>query len=168
MGSVSCSAISTVLHFICIYDMDSAEFQLRGREMIDYIVNYLENVGDRRVTPDVTPGYLRPLLPATAPENPEPWEDMMHDVEEKILTGMTHWQHPRFHAYFSSGNSYPSFLASGVVSRGGGVIQSSASECILDALLAARALAIKRLRLVYGDHVEDGVLLSKLVAYCSK
>merc|ERR1712042_295841 len=90
----SCSAISTVLHytFICIYDMDSAEFQLRGREMIDYIVNYLENVGDRRVTPDVAPGYLRPLLPATAPENPEPWEDMMHDVEEKILTGMTHWQ----------------------------------------------------------------------------
>merc|ERR1712042_13714 len=213
MGSVSCSAISTVLHltFVCIYDMDSAEFQLRGREMIDYIVNYLENVGDRRVTPDVAPGYLRPLLPATAPENPEPWEDMMHDVEEKILTGMTHWQHPRFHAYFSSGNSYPSiladmlsdaigcigfswaagpscteletivldwmgqmlglptsFLASSVDSRGGGVIQSSASECILDALLAARALAIKRLKLVYGDHVEDGVLLSKLVAYCSK
>merc|ERR1712042_2221 len=213
MGSVSCSAISTVLHltFVCIYDMDSAEFQLRGREMIDYIVNYLENVGDRRVTPDVAPGYLRPLLPATAPENPEPWEDVMHDVEDKIMVGMTHWQHPRFHAYFSSGNSYPSiladmlsdaigcigfswaagpscteletivldwmgqmlglpasFLVSGVNSRGGGVIQSSASECILDALLAARALAIKRLKLVYGDHVEDGVLLSKLVAYCSK
>merc|ERR1711872_136458 len=85
---------SILVYVYLHYDMDSAEFQLRGREMIDYIVNYLENVGDRRVTPDVAPGYLRPLLPATAPENPEPWEDVMQDVEDKILTGMTHWQHP--------------------------------------------------------------------------
>jgi len=199
----------------CIYfkvvKMDSAEFQIRGREMIDYITNYLDNVGERRVLPDVQPGYLRPLLPATAPQYPEPFEAIMKDVEDKIMTGMTHWQHPRFHAYFSSGNSYPSilgdmlsdaigcigfswaagpacteletivldwmgqmlglpatFLASGEGSKGGGVIQSSASECILDALLAARALAIKKLRTVHGEDVEDGVLLSKLVAYCSK
>jgi len=191
--------------------MDSAQFKVRGNEMIDYIVNYMETVSDRRVTPDVKPGYLRQLLPDAAPQDPEPWEDVMQDVEDKIMRGMTHWQHPRFHAYFSSGNSYPSilgdmlsdaigcigfswaagpscteletivldwmgkmlglpssFLSTGEGSRGGGVIQSSASECILDALLAARTMAVKRLRSVYGEDVEDTTILSKLVAYCSK
>merc|ERR1711972_582317 len=60
-----------------------------------------------------------------------------------------------------------SFLSS-EGSLGGGVIQSSASECILDALLAARADAVKRLKPVYGEDVEDTTILSKLVAYCSK
>ena len=35
----------------------------------------------------------------------------MKDVEDKIMVGMTHWQHPRFHAYFPAGNSFPSILA---------------------------------------------------------
>merc|ERR1712035_91941 len=92
------------------FKMDSAQFKIRGNEMIDYIINYMETVGERRVTPDVKPGYLRPLLPESAPQVPEPWENVMQDIEEKIMLGMTHWQHPRFHAYFSSGNSYPSIL----------------------------------------------------------
>merc|ERR1712035_311266 len=193
------------------FKMDSAQFKIRGNEMIDYIINYMETVGERRVTPDVKPGYLRPLLPESAPQVPEPWENVMQDIEEKIMLGMTHWQHPRFHAYFSSGNSYPSilgdmlsdaigcigfswaagpscteletivldwmgkmlglpesFLSSSDCSLGGGVIQSSASECILDALLAARANSVKNLREVYGPDVEDTTILSKLVAYCSK
>merc|ERR1712035_28411 len=191
--------------------MDSAQFKVRGNEMIDYIINYMETVGERRVTPDVKPGYLRPLLPESAPQDPEPWENVMQDIEDKIMAGMTHWQHPRFHAYFSSGNSYPSilgdmlsdaigcigfswaagpscteletivldwmgqmlglpesFLSKTEGSLGGGVIQSSASECILDALLAARANAVKNLKQVYGPDVEETTILSKLVAYCSK
>jgi len=191
--------------------MDSAQFKVRGNEMIDYIINYMETVADRRVTPDVKPGYLRGLLPDRAPQDPEPWDDVMQDVEDKIMRGMTHWQHPRFHAYFSSGNCYPSilgdmlsdvigcigfswaagpscteletivldwmgkmlglpesFMADGEGSLGGGVIQSSASECILDALLAARANAVRRLKSVYGEEVDDTTILSKLVAYCSK
>jgi len=191
--------------------MDSAEFRMRGNDMINYITNYLDTIGERRVTPDVEPGFLRPLLPSEAPVQPDSFDDIMDDIENKIMTGMTHWQHPRFHAYFSSGNSYPSilgdmladaigaigfswaaspscteletlvldwfgkmlglpsqFLADGEGSQGGGVIQTSASECILDALLAARSLAIEKLRSLHGEPVEDGVLLSKLVAYCSK
>ena len=46
--------------------------------------------------------------------------------------------------------------------------QSSASECILDSLLAARAQMIQRLKLKYGDDVEETTLLSKMMAYCSK
>ena len=45
-----------------------------------------------------------------APMKPESWDQIMEDVESKIMPGVTHWQHPRFHAYFPSGNSYPSIL----------------------------------------------------------
>ena len=62
----------------------------------------------------------------------------------------------------------PQFLSRSPGSRGGGVIQSCASECVLDCLLAARAQAIRALRVKMGDQVEDTVLLSKLMAYCSK
>lgn len=90
--------------------MDTQEFKTHGKEMIDYICNYLENISTRRVTPSVEPGYLRKLLPEEAPENPEDWQTIMDDVENKIMPGVTHWQHPRFHAYFPSGNSFPSML----------------------------------------------------------
>lgn len=90
--------------------MDGKEFRTRGKDMVDYIVKYIETLKDRRVTPSVEPGYLRELLPEEAPFDPEPWEDIMADVETKIMPGVTHWQHPRFHAYFPSGNSYPSIL----------------------------------------------------------
>lgn len=90
--------------------MDSKKFRVRGREMIEYICDYLETIESRRVTPSVEPGYLRSLIPKEAPENPEDWDEIMADVESKIMPGVTHWQHPRFHAYFPSGNSYPSVL----------------------------------------------------------
>lgn len=90
--------------------MDSQEFRVRGTEMVEYICKYMETLSQRRVTPSVEPGYLRHLLPEEAPQNPEHWEDIMQDVESKIMPGVTHWQHPRFHAYFPAGNSYPSIL----------------------------------------------------------
>ena len=62
----------------------------------------------------------------------------------------------------------PQFLSRSPGSRGGGVIQTSASECVLDCLLAARAQAIRALKVKMGDKVEETVLLSKLMAYCSK
>lgn len=108
--------------------MDCNEFQSRGKEMIEYICNYIQNIETRRVTPSIEPGYLRKLLPENAPIEPEDWDSIMADVETKIMPGVTHWQHPRFliehflvittykkiyfrfHAYFPSGNSFPSIL----------------------------------------------------------
>lgn len=90
--------------------MDSQEFRKRGTEMVEYICQYLETLEDRKVTPSVEPGYLRSLIPDEAPNMPEAWEKIMEDVESKIMPGVTHWQHPRFHAYFPAGNSFPSIL----------------------------------------------------------
>lgn len=78
--------------------------------MVEYICTYNENLNTRRVTPNIEPGYLRKILPEEAPFNPEDWDSIMADIETKIMPGVTHWQHPRFHAYFPSGNSFPSIL----------------------------------------------------------
>ncbi|CAG7822181.1 unnamed protein product [Allacma fusca] len=190
--------------------MDSTEFRKRAQELVEYIIRYQETLETRRVTPNVQPGYLKSLIPSQAPEFPDNWENVMKDLDDKIMIGMTHWQHPRFHAYFPAGNSYPSMLADflsaaiGCIgfswasapscteleivvldwlgqmmglpedflflspnSRGGGVIQTSASECILVSILAARFHIIKRLREEYPGE-EDEALLAKLIAYSSK
>jgi len=54
------------------------EFREFGRAMIDYVADYLENIRDRRVLPEVQPGYLKHLVPTEAPEEPEQWKDVMN------------------------------------------------------------------------------------------
>ncbi|XP_077293289.1 histidine decarboxylase [Arctopsyche grandis] len=90
--------------------MDSNEYRTRGKEMVDYIADYLDTVSSRRVFPDVQPGFLHALLPESAPLVGEPWPDIMADVERVIMPGVTHWQSPHMHAYFPALNSYPSLL----------------------------------------------------------
>ncbi|XP_065219540.1 histidine decarboxylase isoform X2 [Planococcus citri] len=90
--------------------MDFDEYRIRGKEMVDYIANYLENIRSRRVYPDVKPGYMLELIPHSAPLNAEPWDDVFGDVEKYIMPGITHWQSPYMHAYFPALNSFPSLL----------------------------------------------------------
>lgn len=90
--------------------MNSQQFRTAAHQLTDYIIDYLENIRDRRVCPDVSPGYLRPLLPEQAPEKPDDWNDILKDVEHLIMPGVTHWHHPNFHAYFPAANSYPALL----------------------------------------------------------
>ena len=60
-----------------------------GKEMVDYIADYLENIRDRRVFPDVKPGYMRDLVPENAPMDGESWENIFSDVETVIMPGVT-------------------------------------------------------------------------------
>lgn len=73
------------------------------------------------MTSEVEPGYLRPLLPEDAPEAGEDWQRIQDDIERVIMPGITHWQHPRFHAYFPAGNSFPSILGE-IFSAGLGIV----------------------------------------------
>nr|CAD7206447.1 unnamed protein product [Timema douglasi] len=91
--------------------MDTEEFRVRGKEMVDYICDYMNGLGSRPVYPSIEPGFLTNLIPSQAPDEPEDWDAIMADVDSKIMKGVCHWQHPRFHAYFPSGNSYPSIIA---------------------------------------------------------
>jgi len=92
-------------------DMSSEEFRRAGRELVDWIAGYLENIRDYPVLPRVSPGFMHDQLPSAAPENGEPIDDILRDFRDQIVPGITHWNHPRFHAFFSVSASAPGILA---------------------------------------------------------
>jgi aromatic-L-amino-acid/L-tryptophan decarboxylase len=91
-------------------DMDVAEFRAAAHAAVDIMADYLATVGDRPVMPDVQPGELRPLFPAAPPEDPEPIATILADYQRLVEPNITHWQHPRFLAYFSSSASGPGII----------------------------------------------------------
>jgi aromatic-L-amino-acid/L-tryptophan decarboxylase len=100
--------------------MSAADFRRHGHALIDWIAEYLEGVEDLPVLSQVAPGEIRRRLPAHPPERGEAFEDMLADVDDVILPGLTHWQSPRFFAYFPANSSYPSILGE-LLSAGLGV-----------------------------------------------
>jgi len=82
-----------------------------GAAALEWAARYLERVGELPVLAQVTPGEIRARLPTTAPEEPEPFADVLRDLDEILLPGITHWQHPRYFAYFATSSSEPAILA---------------------------------------------------------
>ena len=82
-----------------------------GAAALDWAARYLERVGELPVLAQVQPGEIRSRLPSVAPEEGEPFADVLRDLDEIILPGITHWQHPRFFAYFATSSSEPAILA---------------------------------------------------------
>ena len=72
---------------------------------------YFAGLRDRSVRPAVAPGAVRAQLPANPPEAAEPMETIFADFERIVPDAMTHWQHPRFFAYFPSNAAPASMLA---------------------------------------------------------
>ncbi|XP_055533927.1 aromatic-L-amino-acid decarboxylase [Wyeomyia smithii] len=108
--------------------MNAEEFRVYGKQMIDYICDYGNTIEERDVAPTVDPGFLRQLLPDEAPQKGEDFKRMLEDVEHNIMPNMVHWNHPRFFAYFPSGNSYPSILGDMLSSAIGSIGFSWASS----------------------------------------
>ena len=96
------------------------EFRRYGREMIDWIAAYYESVENFPVASRVQPGEIRAMLPGAPPEEPEPFDRILSDVDRVILPGITHWQSPNFFAYFPANASFPSILGE-LLSAGLGV-----------------------------------------------
>jgi aromatic-L-amino-acid decarboxylase len=91
--------------------MTPEQFRTHGHQLVDWMADYLRDVGTRRVVPDVKPGAIRHALPDAPPDHAEPFERVVADFERLILPGMTHWNHPGWFAYFAGNNSPPSILA---------------------------------------------------------
>ncbi|KIC10634.1 amino acid decarboxylase [Leisingera sp. ANG-M1] len=87
------------------------EFSEWGRKAADWAQDYHLTVGDRPVRAQTAPGDMLNALPATPPEDGEGMEAIFRDFEDIVMPGITHWQHPRFFAYFNSNAAAPSVLA---------------------------------------------------------
>jgi aromatic-L-amino-acid/L-tryptophan decarboxylase len=82
-----------------------------GAAALEWAARYLERVGDLPVLAQVSPGEIEARLPDRAPEEPEPFANVLRDLDEILLPGTTHWQHPRYFAYFATSASEPGILA---------------------------------------------------------
>jgi aromatic-L-amino-acid decarboxylase len=82
-----------------------------GAAALEWAARYLEGVRDQPVLAQVEPGAIRARLPQHPPENPEPFADVLRDLDQILLPGITHWQHPRFFAYFANTATEPGILA---------------------------------------------------------
>lgn len=91
-------------------DLPAEEFRRAGHELIDWITDYLQNVGDYAVLPKCQPGDVAACFPSSAPEKGKPIETILADFREKIVPNLNHWNHPRFHGYFSVSASEPGIL----------------------------------------------------------
>lgn len=86
-------------------------FREDGAAALEWVASYLERVRDLPVLASVQPGEVRASLPAAPPDQPEPFADVLRDLDELLLPGLTHWQSPRFFAYFANTGSEPGILA---------------------------------------------------------
>ncbi len=81
-------------------DMPAAELRAALHAAADIVADYLANVEDYAVLPDLQPGELTRRLDGPPPEDPEPLEDILRDVRTEVIPNVTHWQHPGHFAYF--------------------------------------------------------------------
>ncbi|KAL7602611.1 phenylacetaldehyde synthase [Lactuca sativa] len=90
--------------------MDADQLREHGHKMVDFIADYYKTIESFPVLSQVEPGYLRKLLPDSAPVQPESLQAVLEDVQTKIMPGVTHWQSPDYFAYFPSNSSVAGFL----------------------------------------------------------
>jgi len=96
------------------------EFKNNAYKVIDWIADYYKNVDSFPVLSQAAPGDIRAQLPDHPPEEGEPFEALLADMNEKILPGITHWQSPNFFAFFPCNSSGPAILGD-MLSTGLGV-----------------------------------------------
>jgi aromatic-L-amino-acid decarboxylase len=100
--------------------MTPDEFRQRGKEVIDWIADYMENVETYPVLSSAKPGDIRAMLPAHPPATGENFGLVTADLDRVVMPGITHWQSPGFHAFFNANTSGPAILGD-LVSSGLGV-----------------------------------------------
>ena len=94
-------------------DQETPPVDLRrdGEAALEWAASYLERVGEQPVLAQVEPGWLLERLPESPPDAGEPFSALLDDLDRLILPAVTHWQHPRFFAYFANTASEPAILA---------------------------------------------------------
>jgi aromatic-L-amino-acid decarboxylase len=101
--------------------MTADEFRAIGHRLIDWIADYRTRVSELPVMARTAPGDVKARLPAAPPLAPESFDAIFRDLEQVIVPGLSHWQHPRFFGYFPSNGELASVLGD-YLSTGLGVL----------------------------------------------
>ena len=146
-------------------------FREDGALALDWVASYLEHVRELPVLSRVEPGAIRSALPASPPDEPEPFSTVLADLDAVLLPGLTHWQSPRFFAYFATTGVEPGVLAELLIA---GLNQVGILWRTSPALQELEELTVDWLRQLVGlpedfrGHIEDtastGVLAAVIAA----
>ena len=147
--------------------MTPEEFRRIGHRVIDWIADYRATLGQRPVLSRNAPGDVRSRLPASPPETGESLDALLRDMDETILPGLTHWQHPAFHAYFPANATLASTIGD-FLSTGLGVIglnwQASPALTELELLMADWMRQMTGLSPRWSGAIHDTASTATLVA----
>src|SRR5258707_9452536 len=147
--------------------MDPEAFRQIGHQLIDWIADYHLKVADFPVMARVEPGAIRAQLPGTPPESSETFNAIFQDLEQIILPGLSHWQHPNFYGYFPSNATLSSVLGD-YLSTGLGVLglswQSSPALTELEEVTTDWMRQMLGLSEAWSGVIQDTASTSTLIA----
>jgi aromatic-L-amino-acid decarboxylase len=143
------------------------EFRAFGHRVVDWIADYRRDVREQPVMARTSPGEVRAALPDEPPSRPEPFDDILRDLDRVIVPGLSHWQHPRFFGYFPSNGALASVLGD-FLSTGLGVLglswQSSPALTELEEVATDWLRQMVGLSDVWSGVIQDTASTSTLVA----
>jgi len=142
-------------------------FREDGAAALEWAARYLERVGELPVLAQVEPGEIRARLPASPPERGEAFADVLRDLDEILLPGVTHWQSPRFFAYFAVSASEPGILAELLAATLNSVAfiwRTSPASTELEALTLDWTAQLLGLPDGWHGHIEDTASVSTIAA----
>ncbi|HLO33790.1 MAG TPA: aminotransferase class V-fold PLP-dependent enzyme [Anaerolineales bacterium] len=147
--------------------MDPEEFRKVGHQLIDWIADYRAHIADLPVRSRMEPGAVRAQLPAMPPAQPEAFDLIFADLEQIILPGLSHWQHPNFFGYFPGNGELASVLGD-YLSTGLGVLglswQSSPALTELEEVVTDWMRQMLGLSETWSGVIQDTASTSTFVA----
>ncbi len=147
--------------------MNIDEFRRVGHQLIDWIADYRQGLAQLPVRSPLEPGAVRRQLPAAPPKTPESFEQIFKDLDNIIMPGLSHWQHPAFYGYFPSNSELSSVLGD-YLSTGLGVLglswQSSPALTELEDLVTDWMRQMVGLSEEWKGVIQDTASTSTLVA----
>jgi aromatic-L-amino-acid/L-tryptophan decarboxylase len=143
------------------------DFREDGAAALEWAARYLERVPELPVLAQVRPGELSARLPTAAPERPEPFADVLRDLDELLLPAFTNWQSPRFFSYFAVTSSEPAILAellAAALNQVAIVWRASPASTELELRVAEWVRQLLGLPDGWHGHIEDTASTSTLAA----
>ena len=146
---------------------DVSGLRADGAAALEWAASYLERVSELPVLAQVAPGEIRARLPKTAPDEPEPFAAVLRDLDEVLLPGVTHWQHPRYFAYFATTASEPAILAEMLAAALNSVAilwRTAPASTELEGVVLDWVAELLGLPQGWHGHIEDSASTSTLAA----
>jgi aromatic-L-amino-acid decarboxylase len=147
--------------------MTPEEFRKIGHRVVDWIADYRAKVSELPVMARTSPGEVKARLPNDPPEAPEPFDQIFRDLDEIILPGLSHWQHPRFFGYFPA-NALLSSVLGDYLSTGLGALglswQSSPALTEVEEVVTDWMRRMMGLSAEWSGVIQDTASTSTLVA----